>query len=217
MKLSDKTLKLLENFSDINPGVLLEEGSDVYTVAPNKTIFAKATIDEEFDSEAGIYNLKNFLRILNLFKEPDIELQENQFKISDGKQSVRYTYASKNMIFVPQKKNIKMPSVDVELELQWEDITKALDAAGILGMEKIALTGDGNNVKLEVYDPNNPTTDKYSVVLECEDVPEEEFTVLIKTGNLKLLPENYQVKISIDRLVKFETDNVEYYIVIEKE
>ena len=53
MKLSDKTIKLLKNFSSINQSILFKEGSKLRTISVMKNILAEATVDEEFPKDFG--------------------------------------------------------------------------------------------------------------------------------------------------------------------
>jgi hypothetical protein len=48
MKLSDKTLTILKNFSGINNPFLFKQGNKLRTISVMKNILAEATIDEEF-------------------------------------------------------------------------------------------------------------------------------------------------------------------------
>ena len=48
MKLSDKTISVLKNFSSINQSILFKEGSKLRTISVMKNILAEATINEEF-------------------------------------------------------------------------------------------------------------------------------------------------------------------------
>ena len=66
MKLSDKTIKLLKNFSSINQSILFKEGSKLRTISVMKNILAEATVDEEFPKDFGIYDLVQFLNGLDL-------------------------------------------------------------------------------------------------------------------------------------------------------
>ena len=66
MKLSDKTIKLLKNFSSINQSILFKEGSKLRTISVMKNILAEATVDEEFPKDFGIYDLVQFLIGLDL-------------------------------------------------------------------------------------------------------------------------------------------------------
>ena len=64
MKLSDSTLTLLKNFSNINQSLLFKEGNSLRTISVMKNILAEATIDEEFPKDFGIYDLNQFLSFL---------------------------------------------------------------------------------------------------------------------------------------------------------
>ena len=48
MKLSDKTISVLKNFSSINQSILFKEGNKLRTISVMKNILAEATITEEF-------------------------------------------------------------------------------------------------------------------------------------------------------------------------
>ena len=57
MKLSDQTLEVLKNFSDINTNILVKPGSELSTISTMKNILAKATITESFDKQFAVYDL----------------------------------------------------------------------------------------------------------------------------------------------------------------
>ena len=46
MKLSEKTIDLLENFSSINQSILVKKGSKLRTISVMKNILAEADVDE---------------------------------------------------------------------------------------------------------------------------------------------------------------------------
>ena len=51
MKLSDKTISLLKNFSSINQSILVKEGNKLRTISVMKNILAEATVTEEFSKD----------------------------------------------------------------------------------------------------------------------------------------------------------------------
>ena len=57
MKLSDKTIKLLKNFSSINQSILFKEGSKLRTISVMKNILAEATVDEEFPKDLSLIHI----------------------------------------------------------------------------------------------------------------------------------------------------------------
>ena len=63
MKLSEKTLNLLKNFSSINQSILFKKGSSLRTISVMKNILAEAQIDEDLPKDFGIYDLNQFLNL----------------------------------------------------------------------------------------------------------------------------------------------------------
>ena len=78
MKLSDKTIKLLKNFSSINQSILFKEGSKLRTISVMKNILAEATVDEEFPKDFGIYDLVQFLNGLDLHETPELDFTRDE-------------------------------------------------------------------------------------------------------------------------------------------
>ena len=74
MKLSEQTIKLLENFSTINESILIKKGNRIRTISVMKNIFAEAEVQEEFPRDFAIYELKQFLNGLSLHDDPDLIL-----------------------------------------------------------------------------------------------------------------------------------------------
>ena len=74
MRLSNKTLDVLKNFSNINQSILIEEGSVLRTMATMKNILGNATIEESFPTGFGIYDLNEFLGVMTLASDAELEL-----------------------------------------------------------------------------------------------------------------------------------------------
>ena len=53
MKLSDKTISFLKNFSSINQSILFKEGTKLRTISVMKNILAEATIPEDIPKDFG--------------------------------------------------------------------------------------------------------------------------------------------------------------------
>ena len=70
MKISDSTISILRNFSDINANILFKPGKTLNTVSTMKNIMAKAEVEENFETEFGVYDLPEFLRAIDSFKQP---------------------------------------------------------------------------------------------------------------------------------------------------
>ena len=86
MKLSDKTLTLLKNFSTINQSILFKQGSSLKTISVMKNILAEATIEEDLPTDFGIYDLNQFLNGLGLHQHPDLDFtNQGHVVIREGK------------------------------------------------------------------------------------------------------------------------------------
>ena len=81
MKLSESTLSLLKNFSNINQSILFKQGNKLRTISVMKNILAETTISEELPRDFGIYDLGQFLNGLSLHNNPDLDFQEDNYVV----------------------------------------------------------------------------------------------------------------------------------------
>lgn len=215
MKLSDKTLTVLKNFSSINQSILFKEGKQLRTISVMKNILAEATIEEELPKDFGIYDLNQFLNGLNLHQSAELDFgNENYVVIKEGKSRSKYFFADPNVIVTPPDKSISLPSEDVCFLLDTKELDKLLKAAAIYQLPDLSVVGEAGVVKLVVRDKKNDTSNDFSIVVgETSD----EFVFNFKVENIKILPGTYEVVVSQKLLSKFKnTDyNVEYYIALE--
>lgn len=214
MKLSENTINIMKNFSTINPSLLVNPGNCLTTVAPSKTIFAKANVEENFPKKFAIYEMSKFLGIVSLFKDPELEFGEHQVKIASGRQSVNFTYADPSMIVVPPAdKDINFPAADIEFTISQEELQKLIRAAAVFQLPEIAVNGDGQNITVTATNSKNPTTDTFSLDVSNTD---KTFNMIFKLDNIiKLLSADYSVKISSKGLSQFTTNNLTYYVPVE--
>lgn len=213
MKFSENTLAVLKNFAGINPSIVFKPGNVIRTISPQKTVMAAAKIDESIESVAAIYDLSRFLATLSLFDNPDIEFGQNKFAIKSDRSRVNYTYAAESMIISPPDKDINVPSPEVKVQVNWDDIQKVIRAASVLQLGEIAFKGDGQSVSLAAIDSKNPTADAFDVVV---GESKSHFEMIIKVENLKLMPKNYEVSLSSKGMAHFKSDTIQYWVAIEK-
>ena len=215
MKLSDKTLSLLKNFSSINQSILFKEGSSLRTISVMKNILAEATITETFPKDFGIYDLNQFLNGLNLYQTPELDFEnDNYVMIREGKSRSKYFFADPSVIVTPPDKDIVLPSEDVCFELNTQQLDKLLKAAAIYQLPDLSAVGEAGVVKLVVRDKKNDTSNDFSIVVgETDSI----FTFNFKVENIKILPGSYEVVISQKLLSQFtSTDrDLKYYIAME--
>ena len=215
MKLSDKTLTLLKNFSSINQSILFKEGNSLRTISVMKNILAEAVIDEEFPKDFGIYDLNQFLNGINLYQSPELDfVNDGHVTIREGKSRSKYFFADPNVIVTPPDKSITLPSEDVCFLLDTKQLDKLLKAASIYQLPDFSVGGEAGVVKLVVRDKKNDTSNDFSVVVgETDDV----FTFNFKVENLRILPGTYEVVISQKLLSQFKNTSIDvcYWVALE--
>ena len=90
MQISKETLEVLSNFASINPNILISPGQQLKTIAEAKNIMASAEITEDFPQEFGIYDLNEFLSVLGLVDNPNLDFSDDSVKVLGSGANVRY-------------------------------------------------------------------------------------------------------------------------------
>jgi hypothetical protein len=216
MKLSEKTINLLENFSSINQSILVKRGSKLRTISVMKNILAEADIDENFEKDFGIYDLPQFLNGVGLMNDPDIDLKHDSYMIiREGKTTkVKFAFADPEVIITPPEKAITLPSQDVCFQLESVQLQKLLKASSVYQLPDLAAVGDGETITLMVRDKKNDNSNEFALTVGKTD---KTFEFNFKIENIKLIPGSYDVVISKKLLSKFTNHNynLDYYIALE--
>ena len=215
MKLSDKTLTLLKNFSTINQSILFKQGSSLRTISVMKNILAEATIDENLPKDFGIYDLNQFLNGLGLHNSPELDFHDDSYVvIKEGRMRSKYFFADPNVIVTPPDKEINLPSEEVSFELSTSQLDKLLKAAAIYQLPDLSVVGGEGVVKVLVRDKKNDTSNDFSIIV---GETESTFSFNFKVENIKILPGTYRVDVSEKLLSRFTCENyaLKYYIALE--
>tara|TARA_R100001463_G_scaffold131488_2_gene191537 strand:+ start:65 stop:733 length:669 start_codon:yes stop_codon:yes gene_type:complete len=215
MKLSDRTLNLLKNFSSINQSILFKEGNSLRTISVMKNILAEANIDEDIPRDFGIYDLNQFLNGLNLHQSAELDFQNDGYVvIKEGRSRSKYFFADPNVIVTPPDKSISLPTEDVCFTLDTNQLDKLLKAAAVYQLPDLSAVGENGVVKLVVRDKKNETSNDFSVIVgETSD----EFSFNFKVENIKIIPGSYDVVVSKKLLSRFKSTQYDltYYIALE--
>ena len=215
MKLSDKTLTVLKNFAGINNSILVKQGTQLRTMSVAKNILAEAVIDEEFPRDVAVYDLNQFLNGLSLHQDPDLDFENDSYiTIREGRRRVKYFYADPAVIISPPDKQITLPTVDVNFQLESASLEKLLKAAAVYQLPDLSVIGDNNEIRLVVRDKKNDTSNEYSIIVGETD---KKFVFNFKVENIKIIPGAYDVSISSKLLSEFTNTkyDLKYYIALE--
>ena len=199
MKLSDTTVGLLKNFAGINQNILIEEGKNIRTMSTMKNILASSPVTEEFPRDVGIYDLNEFLGVLSMAKDADIQFEDSHMTVSSGKTKIKYMYSDPSILTVPPQ-TFNAPEEDRMFRINKEELQSVLKAAAVMQLPDITLV-DRN---LTATDLKNTTSNNYTIELEGS-FPLREHRLHWKAENLKMVPDSYRVGVS-------ETANVSHWV-----
>ena len=199
MKLSDTTVGLLKNFAGINQNILIEEGKNIRTMSTMKNILASSPVTEEFPRDVGIYDLNEFLGVLSMAKDADIQFEDSHMTVSSGKTKIKYMYSDPSILTVPPQ-TFNAPEEDRMFRINKDELQNVLKASAVMQLPDITLV-DRN---LTATDLKNTTSNNYTIELEGSFALREH-RLHWKAENLKMVPDSYRVGVS-------ETANVSHWV-----
>ena len=199
MKLSDATVGVLKNFANINQNILIEEGKQIRTMSTMKNILATAPLTEEFPRDVGIYDLNEFLGVLSMAKDADIQFEDSHMTVSSGKTKIKYMYSDPSILTVPPQ-TFNAPEEDRMFRIDKDELQNILKASAVMQLPDITLV----DRMLTATDLKNTTSNNYSIELQG-DFALREHRLHWKAENLKMVPDSYRVGVS-------ESANVSHWV-----
>jgi len=218
VSISNDTLSVLRNFSSINPNVVLKPGQEVKTISEAKNILAIADIAEDFPTEMGIYDLNEFLSVVNLVNDPQLNFGDNHVDVVGGNSKVKYFFSDTSILTTPQK-DITMPDCEVTVSFTDDILSQIRKAASALGHSEMSISATEDGVNIKVFDSKDSSANIYNIQLANDaGYKEGQFEFVININNLKLLDGDYEVNISSKLISEWKntTKPVRYYIALEK-
>jgi hypothetical protein len=214
MKLSDTTLAVLKNFASINTGVVLNIGSMQKTISPDKSILVEATIPDTITEVFGIYDLPQFLGNISALSNPDLNFTDKMVEMNDGQVNLSYYSCSPNLITVPPDKKLDMKSIDVSFSLTNAALQKLLMLSKMNSLPMLSVIGKNGKLCLRTHEDSDTSN---AATIEVGVWDGEDFDAKFKTEHLKMIPDDYDVKISLKAFATFEnkTGTLKYYIALQ--
>jgi hypothetical protein len=216
MRLSKETYNILKNFAAINSNILISPGNVLKTVSAGKNIYVEAKITEDFDVSVPIWDLNKFLGVISMFNNPDLEFHDTHVVISNGRSSVTYYYSEPSLLTIPTR-NIQMPKVTVNFDLDEKDLNEVLKAASILQVNDLRLIGEDGKFKIVVDDAGQSNTNNFEIVID-ENYSGKDFAGTVNVSEIKFIPGSYSVELTDTIISKFTHKSLDlsYYIAIKR-
>lgn len=220
MKLSLQTIKILKNFSEINPTILVRRGKNIVTIDHSKRIIADANVEEAMPQDFAIHDLNQFLTVSSLLENPDFEFKADRVVVKNNNKHINYIFADPSCVTDAKVVRDKIPGMfkdsDIvqKFTISEEDLKSIRQTASILKYPHITFVGNGETVKIVARDISNDSLGDYVVTLSEPSGSEFQHTMLL--DNLRVLPGTYEVAISptIAHFVN-KTFPIKYWIVME--
>ena len=217
MKLSNDTVDILKNFSTINQNLLIKEGTRVRTMSTMKNILGEADITESFPKGFGIYDLNEFLGVLTLANDPEIEFNNDSYlTIRGGHSKVQYFFSDPSILVTPPE-TFNAPDTDVKFEVTKDAMSKVTKASAVMQLPDLVFTGTSQAVTMAVTDLKNTTSNQFEESWEHDG--DKAFQFNYKIENLKMIPGNYDVDVSTTALVSHwhnQSMEIDYWIALEQ-
>lgn len=216
MKISQKTLEILKNFSGINNSIFIKKGSRLAVKSFGNTIVGLTPIEDEFPTDFAVIDMSEFLNVVSSFDDPEFEFEERCVKISGDNRTVTYYYGSQAYLesanVIPKRDTLPdLNNIVAAFTLSEHDLNNIRKTAAILRLERIGISKTG----VRLFTPNKPTSNevKFDIPVECQT--EDEYQCNIDL--LKMIPDTYSVRIQNGDLVVFErTDGLAYVVGLER-
>jgi len=220
MKISNRTIEYLKNFSTINESIMFREGSVLSTMSNASNIIASVEVEEQFPQDFGIYNLSEFLNTLSLFDNPALKFEKDFVRIDSGRTKCRYFFASESVITTPPATAIVFPSPEVSFELDTATINRLNKAANTLALSDMSVVpseDDASYVTIKTHDRSVDSSNTYSADIDADLVVGKSFSFNFLVENLKLIEDSYEVGLSSMKISSFKGKEfgVQYYIALE--
>ena len=181
MELTENVQQVLKNFAGINPNIVIDQGNTIKTVSEGRNVLGKATLDVEFPSKIGIYDLNEFLSVLGLVDQPKLTFEESHVNVGDstGRSKIRYFFTDPEHLTTANK-DIVMPECEVIFNMGNDTLNKIKRASSALGHSDMSIRANNGSISLTVFDAGNPTSNTFTIDVDGK-YESDQFNFIIST------------------------------------
>jgi hypothetical protein len=204
MRISKTTLSILKNFIKINLGIIIEPGNKIRS--RSSAVYGEATVPETFPVEVTLPNLRNFLDVLFLFRDPVLEFAEGHVRMieTDGSGETCYPYGQPGSIkAIPKGLRAFDSSNEISFSLSeanWGKLQKAFRGRA-LGKTKygrapqyVTINSNGKGVQIGAGPRQSVSVGQYTIPVSAQ-THGHECAMVFDADNLPLLGGDYAVTV----------------------
>lgn len=188
-------LKMMNNIS--HTLAILPDSEYLASRASQLNRVGYTKIDVKIPRKFCIYDLREFISVLGVVKSPVLDFSNDRYVMihsSDGNTKIKYSDADESLIDTEVNRPIQLPNEDFTIDVPFESLKNALDAADIMGLKKVGFVADGETVSVVALKEANgnssdaangngtnqvsssftkkigETTDKYDLIFDQQDL-----------------------------------------------
>jgi hypothetical protein len=193
MKISSKTITLLQSFAQISSNLLVKPGQKLATRNAVNSIQARAVVEETFPQQFAIYDLNQLLSLISVSQNPDIEFGDKSLTIrSENGGEIEYFYADESLVTAPNENPPQLEDV-YTFKMTASDIQTIVKTASIVSATMLNIVSEKGKVTLSINDPKNTTSHSYKKPL---GEATESFNVKMAIDSFKVVADEYNVRVA---------------------
>lgn len=223
MQLSSTTLKVLSNFSQINPGMIFIGSNIQSTITPLNTLVAQATLSETFPRRFALYDLDGFLKYYRLIPNAELEFLDSYIRIFNDSKEFKFFYSDEVVIIAPKKEPYDHPEEDLRFSVSNETLGTLQTAYSYSkNLKHLKIWDKGGQICLSLINNDKDARDKanneFNVIIRpLEETDLKSFTFVVPMENLQILDGDYEFVISIitrnnNKVVVLRIENKTYSV-----
>ena len=229
MKLSNDAFNILKHATVISPGIKIDAGTEIFSAHESGAVrmYSQLTPDDNFPVPFTVMNLNQFLNMVSLVDEPNLDFTEDSVNITskDGGTTVKYYYSDPSTVNQDNKRLKADLTYEVEFFINQDDLSKLFKAASAISADDICVYNKKGDVYIAAVDKRCRNSNRYDLfVLHCDDLEKNgyEFKIYFRKSNLKLTNNDFTVSISskgisVWKATNANVPNLTFYVAIERD
>lgn len=178
-----------------------------------------AQLENVLPRDFYIYDLREFLQVVNLFEKPILDFTHQEFvivKSADGKQKLRYMDAEPSFINSYFEKNIELKTLDVIVDVTGAQLSNVMKAANTLKLAFVGFKSVDGKIMFSAYDKNDDGKETNGFSVEVGET-DRDFELYYKTETLSVLNGDCHFEISSKCISKIENSGRVYFMSLVKD
>lgn len=177
-----------------------------------------------------IYDLREFIRILAVVDSPVLDFSNDRYVIimsKDGNTKIQYSDADEIMVESGVERAVNLPSEDYTIEVPFDSLKNALNAASVMRLDKIGFLANGETVSVVARkeangnasdaangDGSNQVSSSFQKKIgETED----EYDAIFDQDDLKLVDSDCTISICKHCIAKVSFGNHTIYVGLDND